>query len=107
VQAGDFPDEQVADSLRHVAAAVAMVEDQLADGRDWLMGPATIADFETFGWLTGMRDVVPEAFADKPNTAAWLARVAARPSVQRAMALAAAPHPERSWAPGPEINRWG
>jgi len=107
VQRGDFPEAQVEDSLRHVTAAVAMVEDQLADGREWLMGPLTIADFETFGWLTGMQSVVAEAFAGKPRTAAWLARVAGRASVRRALGLASGPHPEHSWAPGPEINRWG
>jgi GST-like protein len=107
VQAGDFPEDQVADSVRHVTATVQMVEDQLADGRDWLMGPLTIADFETYGWLAGMRALVPDAFAGKERTAAWLERVRARPSVQAALARATVPDPEAQWAPGPEINRWG
>jgi GST-like protein len=107
VQAGDYSAAQVDDSIRHVTAAVQMVEDQLADGRDWLMGPLTIADFETYGWLVGMVEVVPDAFAGKDLTAAWMERVRARPSVQAALARATGASPQQSWAPGPEINRWG
>jgi GSH-dependent disulfide-bond oxidoreductase len=107
VRAGNFPDGATTDSLSKVADTVKMVEDQLADGRDWLMGAFTLADLETYGWLAGMVAVTPDAFADKPRTAAWLARVEARPSVQRALTLATVTDPGNSWAPGPEINRWG
>ncbi len=107
IGAGNFPDAQTEDSRSKISDAVALVEEQLTDGRDWLMGPLTIADFETYGWLAGMTDLVREAFVDKPRCTAWMTRVKARPSVQRALALAKSPHPERSWAPGPEINRWG
>lgn len=107
VRAGDFPAGPLADSIDKVTDAVAMVEAQLADGRDWLMGDLTIADFETYGWLTGMPALVPDAFAGKPHAAAWMQRVQARPSVQAALARATTPQPERAWAPGPEINRWG
>ena len=107
VRAGDYPESAVTDSVRHVTATAQMVEDQLADGREWLMGELTIADFETYGWLAGMVAVVPEAFAGKDRTAAWLDRVKARPSVQAALARATSANPEASWAPGPEINRWG
>jgi GSH-dependent disulfide-bond oxidoreductase len=104
---GNFPEAQVEDSFRHVTATVALVEEQLADGRDWLMGPLTIADFETYGWLAGMVDLVPAAFVSKDKAAAWLARVNSRPAVQRALSLAQTNKPEQNWAPGPEINRWG
>jgi glutathione S-transferase len=107
VKDGTYPDAQVADSLTKVRDTVKMVDDQLADGRDWLMGPLTIADFETYGWLVGMVNVVPDAFAGKDKAAAWMERVRARPSVQAALAKATAANPEQSWAPGPEINRWG
>lgn len=104
---GAFPDAADTDSRAKVAGAVDMVEAQLVDGRDWLMGPLSIADFETYGWLMGMVAILPEAFADRPHTAAWLARVRARPSVQSALARSATGRPEAAWAPGPEINRWG
>jgi GST-like protein len=102
-----FPETAQIDSRAKIADAAALVETQLGDGREWLIGPLTIADFETYGWLVGMVDLVPDAFAEKPQTAAWMARMAARTSVQSALARASATHPERVWAPGPEINRWG
>ncbi|MFM2300313.1 MAG: hypothetical protein RLZZ84_49 [Pseudomonadota bacterium] len=107
VRAGDFPAGPTADSESKVADAVKMVDDQLADGREWLMGDLTIADFETYGWLVGMAALLPTAFAGKARAAAWMERVRARPSVQAALARASVSNPEASWAPGPEINRWG
>lgn len=107
LQRGDFPETQIADSETKIADAVKLVEDQLSDGRGWLMGDFTLADLETYGWLVGMPLIAPDAFADKPQTARWMARVAARPSVARALALEPTGDPRQSWAPGPEINRWG
>jgi GST-like protein len=104
---GRFDEPKLTDSHAKVSAAAEKIEAQLADARDWLMGEFGIADLETYAWLAGMPALVPAAFADKPLTASWLARVAARPSVVRTLALASVPSPERIWAPGPEINRWG
>ncbi|QNA84205.1 glutathione S-transferase family protein [Sphingomonas sp. So64.6b] len=106
-QAGRFDQAQLTDSRAKIAHAADKIEGQVADGRDWLMGPFGIADLETYAWLAGMPSLVPDAFAGKPHTAAWLARVAARPSVARALSLASVDAPETVWAPGPEINRWG
>lgn len=107
LRGGAFDEAQVADSAQKVKDAAHMVEEKLADGREFLMGSFTIADLETYAWLAPMQEVVAEAFADKPHTAAWLARIAGRPSVQSALALAGQSNPRQSWAPGPEINRWG
>lgn len=106
VRDGHFPEEQVADSVTKIIQAVERVEGQL-EGRDYLMGAFSIADLESYAWLAGMVELVPQAFADKPRTNAWLARVRARPAVQRALSAATVPDPRQSWAPGPEINRWG
>jgi GSH-dependent disulfide-bond oxidoreductase len=107
VRDGSFPDASTKDSRAKVADAVQLVEDQLSDGRDWLMGAFSLADLETYGWLAGMTDLVPEAFAAKDRVDRWLARVKARPSVTKALSLASTDAPDASWAPGPEINRWG
>lgn len=107
VRDGEADDAQLKDCEAKVVQAVERCEAKLADGREWLMGPLTIADFETYAWLAGMKAIVPEAFADKPATGAWMERVRARPSVASALALASVSEPERCWAPGPEINRWG
>jgi len=107
IRAGDYPADQVADSETKIAQAAQKVEAKLADGRDWLMVDFTIADLETYGWLAGMAVDLPALFAETPLTNAWLARVKARPSVERALSLASHGDPRTSWAPGPEINRWG
>lgn len=103
----DFEEGATADSLGKVSDAAALVESQLEDGREWLMGKFSIADLETYGWLAGMVLVVPDLLDGRPRFAAWLDRVADRPSVARALSLARTADPRASWAPGPEINRWG
>jgi GST-like protein len=104
---GDFDEAKLADSRAKIAQAVEKVESQLLDGREWLMGDFTIADLETYAWLAGMKELVPDAFEGRQRALDWLDRVQRRPSVARALELATVPTPERVWAPGPEINRWG
>jgi GST-like protein len=106
VLSGEFAQEQLADSHAKIVQSVERVEARLA-GRDWLIGAFSIADLETYAWLAGMVDLVPEAFAGKAATRGWLDRVRARPAVERALALSPSGDPLRVWAPGPEINRWG
>lgn len=98
---------KVEDSRAKVAQFAERVENQLADGREWLMDEFSIADLETFAWLRPMRTLEADAFAGKDRCLAWIDRVEKRPSVQAALARATTDHPERSFAPGPEINRWG
>ena len=106
VVAGTFADDKLADSRAKIAAAVEKIEAKL-DGRNWLIGEFTIADLESYAWLAGMVDLVPEAFAGKKRTAAWMERIKVRPAVRRALSLARVADPAAYWAPGPEINRWG
>jgi GSH-dependent disulfide-bond oxidoreductase len=106
IGAGAFADEKLADSSAKIAAAVEKIEAKL-DGRNWLMGEFTIADLESYAWLAGMVELVPEAFAGKKRTAAWMERIKRRPAVGRALSLASVADPAAYWAPGPEINRWG
>jgi glutathione S-transferase len=103
----DYSESALNDSRSKVADAANLVEEQLADGRDWLMERFSIADLETYGWLAGMAEIVPSVFDSKARLQSWLIRVASRPSVVRALALATMPDPRKAWAPGPEINRWG
>lgn len=103
---GRFDEARLTESRTKIAQAVEKIEAQLADGRAWLMGDFGIADLESYAWLAGMPALVPDGFAQKPHIAAWMERVSTRPSVARALSLATAPTPA-TWAPGPEINRWG
>jgi GSH-dependent disulfide-bond oxidoreductase len=106
IRVGEFSEEQLADSRNKVSQAVEKTEARL-EGRDWLFGDFSLADLETYAWLAGMVELVPGAFTNTLRTIAWLERVKARPSVQRALSIATVADPRQSWAPGPEINRWG
>ena len=98
---------KIADSEAKIDQFAERAEKQLGDGREWLMGKFSIADLETYGWMVGAAELRPAAFAGKSKLAAWMARVASRPSVKRALARAHSNDPRRAFAPGPEINRWG
>lgn len=106
ITVAQFSAEQLSDSRTKIRQAVERIEARLAD-REWLMGTYSIADLESYAWLAGMLPLVPEAFAGRPRTSAWLARVKASPAVAKALSLARTPEPAASWSVGPEINRWG
>lgn len=104
---GAIDEGKAADSRAKIAQFAERAENQLADGREWLMGAFSIADLETYAWLVGAKALEPGAFEGKARLAQWMERVAGRPSVQRALARATVATPELAFAPGPEINRWG
>lgn len=106
IGAGVCPGDKRADSEAKIAQTAERVEARLEE-RDWLMGGFSIADLETYAWLAGVVAIVPAAFADKPRLAAWMERVRRRSAVAQALALSGNDDPQNSWAPGPEINRWG
>jgi len=99
-------DERQADCQTKIAQAVARIEARL-ESRRWLMDRFSMADLESYAWLAGMVELAPAAFAGQTRTAQWLRRTRERPAVARALALSRVADPARSWAPGPEINRWG
>lgn len=98
---------KVSDSEAKIDQFAERAEKQLADGREWLMGPFSIADLETYGWMVSAAELRPSAFEAKPKLAAWMERVANRPSVRAALGRAQSNDPRQAFAPGPEINRWG
>jgi GSH-dependent disulfide-bond oxidoreductase len=106
ITAGQFSEEQLADSRTKILQAVEKIEARLA-ARQWLIGTFSIADIESFAWLAGMVPLLPAAFAGRARTTAWLERVRRQPAVAQALALARSADPAASWSLGPEINRWG
>lgn len=104
---GMVDEAKLADSRTKVAQFVERVENQLVDGRQWLMGSFSIADLETFAWLRSMRTLEAAAFSGKDAAEDWLDRVESRASVQQALARSVTGAPLSAFAPGPEINRWG
>lgn len=109
VRANDFPEDKLVDSQSKVKSAVEKIENALAAQTDgqWILGEFSLVDLEAYAWLAGMVALEPETFVNAPQVTAWLARVKARPAVQKALAMATSTAPEKVWAPGPEINRWG
>ena len=76
----------VAESLR----IVGVLETALA-GRDHLAGEYSIADMATYPWIVAawqpFQRMMPEKIVEFGNVGRWLERVAARPAVQRGMAV--------------------
>jgi GST-like protein len=105
-RAGILSDDHRAASEARVHEATKKIDERLAE-RDWIMGDFSLADLESYAWVAPMRDLLPAAFGGKPRLAAWLDRVATRPSVVKALAQARTPAPAHCFGPGPEINRWG
>jgi GSH-dependent disulfide-bond oxidoreductase len=63
------------------------VLDKRLAGRDWMAGDYSIADMITWPWVAGKSSGALEV-EPFPHLAAWHAKVAARPAVQRALAKA-------------------
>ena len=65
IVAGEFSEEQLADSRTKIQQAVDRIEARL-DGRQWLMGDFSIADLESFAWLAGMPALLPDGVCRPP-----------------------------------------
>lgn len=72
--------------VKETARLYGVLERQL-EGRDYVAGEYSIADMAIYPWAT-LWEGQKQRIEDFPNMAAWLARIAARPAVQRAYALA-------------------
>ncbi|MCR9149948.1 MAG: glutathione S-transferase N-terminal domain-containing protein [Rhodobacteraceae bacterium] len=73
---------------REVARLYGVLDRRLAD-RDFVAGNfVSIADFAIWPWAS-LWEGQQQTLDDKPNLAAWLDRMAARPAVQRGRAVAA------------------
>jgi len=64
------------------------VLDKRLEGREFVAGEYSIADMALWPWVKGW-ERQEQTLDDKPNLAAWLDRVSARPAVERGMAVAA------------------
>jgi GST-like protein len=63
-----------------------VLEGQLAKG-EFICGDYSIADMACWPWVDKYHEHAGDLAADFPNIAAWRARIAARPAVQRALAV--------------------
>lgn len=81
---GDPDEAAIAPSLREASQFLSVLEASL-DGKDWIAGPLSIADFAIATTLT-YRSVADVPVADCPRVLAWVERIEARPSWQAAVA---------------------
>lgn len=78
-------EEGKAQAREMVLKRLGLIETQLSDGRDWLLGDApTVADFYLFV-ITNWAGHVAVSLDGFPNLNALRARIAARPAVQAAL----------------------
>lgn len=66
---------------------VGVLERILSDGRDYLAGEYSIGDIMHMGWLDIPRRLGMQPVVSRPHLLAWLERMAARPAVQRGLAV--------------------
>jgi GST-like protein len=64
-----------------------VIDHILADDREYLAGPYSIGDIMHFPWLQIMKNLGSREILDLERVSNWLARIEARPAVQRGMAV--------------------
>ena len=57
----------------------------LSDGRDFLVGPYSIADIMHYPWILIARNAELPCLNERPLIASWLDRAGQRPAVQEGM----------------------
>ncbi|MEY4721212.1 MAG: hypothetical protein RIQ46_937 [Pseudomonadota bacterium] len=80
-----FPPEMIEEEMGKIAISVKRLEGRLKDNEYLVAGMFTLADICNFAIANGMQHGFPELVneRDTPGILAWLARINARPAVQR------------------------
>ena len=98
-------EEALGKARERVRLTTRKTEADLED-RDWLApGGYSLADIAVYAYLNYLPRIAPDLMGER--TAAWLARMSARPAVQAAEAMSRTGEPYGVAAPGPEPIRWG
>lgn len=72
--------------VKETARLYGVLNQQLADGRDFIAGDYSIADMACYPWIVP-HERQRQDLADFPHLARWFARIQARPATARAYAL--------------------
>ena len=107
--AAGYDANRLAKARGRVETTIAKMEADLANS-DWLAGDSySLADIAVYAYANFLPRVTPDLInsTTAPRTMAWLQRVAMRPAVKAALAMAKTPDPYGIAAPGPEPVRWG
>ncbi|MDB5717740.1 MAG: glutathione S-transferase, partial [Sphingomonas bacterium] len=73
-------------------------------GGDWFERRYSIADIDVFAMIRNLPDLAPGLLDETPALAGLVARMEARPAVQRALALGWGGEAARAFLPGPEVS---
>lgn len=106
---GSYDEPTLAKIRERLGMPVKRIESALGAAR-WLAGDAySVADIDAYALLAPLPDLAPELVSERaaPRITEFLRAVRARPAVEKALAHARTPNPQRAFIPGAEPSRWG
>ena len=106
---GSYDEPLLAKIRERLEVPVKRIESAFAERR-WLAGETySIADIDAFALLAALPDLAPELVSERvtPRITEFLRAVRARPAIEKALAHARTPNPQRAFVPGAEPSRWG
>ena len=104
-----YSEQDLALARDSLALAVGKLEDSLKQW-PWLAGQSySLADIALVFMVRAMRNVIPDIVNAKatPNLWAWLRKMERRKAVKEGLEMARVGEPDKIFAPGPEMARWG
>lgn len=84
---GEKNQEMIAIFSGELTRLLGVLDRILADDREYLAGPYSIGDIMHFPWLKVVQNLRSPVLLELPRVVAWLDRIAARPAVERGMAV--------------------
>jgi GST-like protein len=84
---GEKNQEMIAIFSGELTRLLGVLDRILADDREYLAGPYSIGDIMHFPWLKVVQNLRSPVLLELPRIVAWLDRIAARPAVERGMAV--------------------
>jgi len=101
--------EELALTRESLAFACAKLEQSLGAHPFLAGGAYSVADIALLFMTRAMRGLLPDILnvEQAPRTLEWLERLEERTAVAKVLASSRSPAPERMYAPGPELARWG
>ncbi|HWK42752.1 MAG TPA: glutathione S-transferase family protein [Croceibacterium sp.] len=105
--ANDYPNAMIEDSRRKIGLALDRIEKMLADGPYLLGQDYSLADIDAFAISRSLPLLAADLVEGRTRWTEWMARIEARPPVQKSLKIGNWEKPETAFAPGPEHARWG
>jgi GST-like protein len=84
---GEKNTEMISIFAGELTRLMGVIDRILSDDREYLVGPYTIGDIMHFPWLRVVQNIGSKELLEFPRIVAWLDRIAARPAVERGMAV--------------------